>query len=486
MDDRVYNAAPTLKKFHRSDDYFRSVVGPIGSGKSVACCIEVLRRCKEQEPGPDGVRRSRWAIVRNTRPQLKDTTLKTWLDWIPAGRAGRWKESEMNFILKFGDVEAEILFRPLDTPDDIKRVLSLELTGCWLNESREIPKEIVEALQGRIGRYPSKADGGASWFGMIADTNPPEIDSFWYKVLENVPLIDNDPDSVFPCSSFRQPGGLTPLAENVENLPDRYYERLAAGNSKDWVDTYVHGNYSPSLSGIPVYHRSFKRDRHVSDTPLPIDGIMPVIVGLDFGRTPAAVFKQMTQDGRIFTLRELVSFDMGLETFIKRMMRPLIRNVFPVNPLIFIGDPAGVRRNDTDEGTCFKLLKTMFKEDGAKVKAASTNDPLVRIAATERSLREFPDGEPMALYDPSCTWIIEGLRSRYRYQVPKNKDLTHNDRPEKNNWSHVIEADQYANLFLLSGKYDASDHVRLGTGNSFFPFATAQPVTGGPAIYVGY
>ena len=34
----------TLKTFMKSNDFFRGLRGPVGSGKSVSCCIEVFRR----------------------------------------------------------------------------------------------------------------------------------------------------------------------------------------------------------------------------------------------------------------------------------------------------------------------------------------------------------------------------------------------------------------------------------------------------------
>lgn len=485
--NRVYTASVTGSAFMKDNSFFRVLSGPIGSGKSVVCTIEILRRCKEQFVGPDGFRRSRWVIVRNTASQLNDTTLRTWFDWIPPGVAGRWKASEKIFYLEFGDVRAEILFRPLDSPDDVQRVLSLELTGAWLNEAREINRDIVEALQGRLGRYPSKAAGGSNWIGMIADTNPPEVDSYWYKVLEGLPIDERDPDTVMPCAAFKQPSGLSAEAENIENLVPGYYERLAQGKSKNWVDTYIHGLYSPSLKGVPVYNNSFRYDRHVSKKHIKSDPFLPVIIGMDFGRTPAAVFKQVTMDGRINTLCEAVAFGTGLDNFIKRVLKPLIKNRFYDNPLIFIGDPAGVRMNDTDDRNCFKLLKKEFAADGASVKPARTNDPIVRIGATEKTLLDYIDGEPAAQYDPSCKWLIEALRSRYRYANVRNPDLDHADKPEKNNWSHVAEADQYANLFIISGKYDMSDYVRVNDGKVHFPFE--QQVSNSPtapALYVGY
>jgi pantothenate kinase-related protein Tda10 len=35
-----YTASPVCAKFHNSEAFVRGIKGPIGSGKSVACCIE--------------------------------------------------------------------------------------------------------------------------------------------------------------------------------------------------------------------------------------------------------------------------------------------------------------------------------------------------------------------------------------------------------------------------------------------------------------
>ena len=59
-------SGPTLARFHESDAFFRSIRGPIGSGKTTACIAEIIKRAHEQRPGPDGRRRTRWAAIRNT------------------------------------------------------------------------------------------------------------------------------------------------------------------------------------------------------------------------------------------------------------------------------------------------------------------------------------------------------------------------------------------------------------------------------------
>ena len=470
----VRESAPTLARFHRSNHPFRIICGPIGGGKSVACCVEIYRRCVEQRKGPDGLRRSRWVVVRNTRGQLKDTTLKTWFDWFPSGSGiGYWKETESTFFLEFGDVKAEILFRALDTPADIAKVLSLELTGAWLNECREIPQEIVESLQGRLERYPSQKMGGSDYWMMIADTNPPELDSYWWKLLEHVPLDPDDEDTLVDCDTFKQPSGIAPNAENTQNLEPGYYTRKAKGRSKAWIDVYIKAQYSVSQAGRPVYHRVFKKDRHVSTTPLKADPYLPVIVGFDCGLTPAALFMQLTLDGRLLVLREAVEFDMGMKRFARTRLRPIVKNFFSSNSLVFIGDPAGKRRADSDESSAFKALKLEFDDDIERtvvVRGARTNDPEVRIQATENALSQFPAGDPLMLIDPSCKWYIGGLQTKYFF--PKQK-LTgeHSLSPKKNEWSHIVEAGQYGQLFLLSDRYDASDFMHpVGEG----PFRALQ------------
>lgn len=73
----TYVASPTAEKFHNSDAKMRVIMGPVGSGKSVAMCFEVFLRARNQAPGADGFRRTRFAVVRETVRQLADTTIKT-------------------------------------------------------------------------------------------------------------------------------------------------------------------------------------------------------------------------------------------------------------------------------------------------------------------------------------------------------------------------------------------------------------------------
>lgn len=158
-----YEAGPIAAKFHLSNASVRGLMGPVGSGKSVACCFEMFRRSQEQKPGADGIRRTRWLVVRNTLPQLETTTIKTWVDWFPPEIFGRMTgKPPYTHYLKYADINMEVIFIALDKPEDVKKLLSLECTGIWFNEAREINKEIVDAATARVGRYPAKKMAAAA------------------------------------------------------------------------------------------------------------------------------------------------------------------------------------------------------------------------------------------------------------------------------------------------------------------------------------
>ena len=122
--DITYKATKTGEAFHKSNAKMRVIMGPVGSGKSVAMCFEVFMRAKAQAPGADGLRRTRFAVVRNTVRQLSDTTIKTWLDWFPDKICGNFMRTTKTFYLEIGDIRAEVMFRALDDADDVAQPAS--------------------------------------------------------------------------------------------------------------------------------------------------------------------------------------------------------------------------------------------------------------------------------------------------------------------------------------------------------------------------
>ena len=446
----VYAPEPIAEAFILDDRKQTFILGPVGSAKTTAILFKIVHRAQLQAPSPiDGVRRTRWVIVRNTNTQLKDTTIKSWLTWFPDGLAGKWVGGFGNtFLLKFGDVEAEVLFRPLDSPEDVRRVLSLEVTGAILDEFVEIPQAIVEALDGRCGRYPSAKDGGATWWGMWGASNPGNEDNWWYDWLyEPWP---NDFDGSRKQQKFgyyEQPSGFSPHAENLNNLPGRqdYYRELAIGKSEEWIKQFIEVRWGYSLKGKPVY-RAFNPELHVANRPLMYNPHLPLVMGFDAGLTPAATFGQLDSYGRVVVLAELTSENMGAKRFANERIKPLLATRFPNAKLVIAADPATTQRAQTDERSVRQVLEQALN---VRVHPAKSNTLVDRLGAVENYLCRLTDTGPAYLVDASCTQLIRGFKSGYRYSV-SNKGET-SPTPEKNHYSHVHDANQYMCMEFQGG-----------------------------------
>ena len=472
MDFNYKPGGDVLLRFMRDDSFIRGIMGPVGSGTSSACCAEIFRRAAQQDRGLDGRRKTRWGVIRNTNPMLKTTSIKTWLDWFPEHVFGKFNWTvPYTHNIKIGDIDCEVLFLALDRPDDVDKLLSLEFTGIWVNEARQIPKAVIDASSMRLGRFPSMKDGGPTWYGMIMDTNAPEEDHWWpimagmTPIPENIPheeqlMLRKPPDWSF----FQQPPGMleimdstgkdiigykiNPVAENVQNLTPSYYEKIVQGKTKSWIDVYILNRLGSIEEGRRVYP-TYNDEVHVSTTPLEyIEGI-PLFVGMDFGLTPAAVFGQRISSGRWVMLGELVTMDMGTQRF-GELLRSELHKRFPgVGDIHFYGDPAGDQRAQTDERTPFRILKSL----GINAMPTHTNDPVVRIESVESMLNRMVDGLPGLLLDPSCKTLRQGFRSGYHYRrLAVSGEARYEDRPSKNKFSHVHDALQYLALGGGEGK----------------------------------
>jgi hypothetical protein len=424
---------PTIRKFWQCDSFLRALIGPFGSGKSSGCLMELIRRAAKQAPGQDGIRRTRWAVIRNTYQQLQDTTVKTVLDWLPAEHFGQWWKSTHDYnITRLPGIHIELMFRALDRPDQVANLLSAEYTGAWVNEAREVPWSVIEALQGRVGRYPASKDGGCTWSGVILDTNPPDTDSKMFHVFEEV----RPPNATV----FKQPSGLSPEAENRTHLPANYYENLAMGKTDDFIKVYIHGEYGYVQDGKPVFPE-YNDTIHCAECQ-PTPGL-PIRRGWDFGLTPACTFSQMQASGRWIVFDELVSDSMGIDRFSDNVLIHVNQRYSGFKFEDF-GDPAGEQRSQTDEKTCFQIMRAK----GINVQA-SEQSPALRIESVRKPLMSLRDGKPAFLLDPRCKMLRKGFLGKYRYRRMQTSSERYTDQPDKNEYSHCADALSYdaARLF---------------------------------------
>ena len=451
---------PTVSAYMQSDARHRFILGPFGSGKSVGSMFDIPKRAAAQRKSTvDGRRKSRFAVVRNTMPQLRDTTMKTWFDWFPNGSLGYYKETGKTYYIKQGDIDCEVVFRALDDANDVKNLLSLELTGAYVNEFRDILREIMEALDGRVGRYPRMNEGGPSWMGIWGDSNMPDEGSYFERMEKGY-----DPDTgktkkpndwkffMQPPAMIKQIDGTyidNPEAENLENLPPGYYRALVEGKTDDFIRTFVLCQYGRSRGGKPV-HPMFNRDIHVAKQTLRPDKNNLLLVSADFGLTPAIVLKQQNAFGQVLTLDEIVTFGMGIERAIEEKLLPLIRQKYDGFDVFVTGDPSGSAGSQADETSCADVFRRYKNKGLGKVKLAWSNNPVHRQGATDHFLSRLGDfGRPMYQIDPGCEWLIQALSGKYMFK--KFKDGRESSDVEKNDWSHVGDANQYGDMYYERG-----------------------------------
>ncbi len=447
---REFWPPPTVSRFMESTSYRRGIRGPRGSGKSTGCCMEIMRRAKEQRQSPmDGLRHTRFAVIRNTYRELEDTTLKTWLYWFPEEYYGPFNHRRMTHNISYGDVRAEFMFRSLDRPGDVKKTLSLELTGAYVNETREIGLGLVSALDDAIGRYPPEEHGFPTWQGLIMDTNSPPTGHWWYDLSE----VDRpDPEH---WEFFDQPGGLievggkfkrNPEAENLdilEQITPNYYMVKAAGKKKDHIRVYYCNQYGFVVDGKPVHEEYVDATHCAKEIIKPVPG-RTITVGLDFGLTPAAAFGQKLVNGRWIGIDEIVTKRMGIKNF-AREINTKCKGEYKTFDFEFYGDPSGDDGSDVDDTTPFQILQA----NGIDAQPAwRNNDPQIRREAMKAPLERMIDGKPGFMISPRCVTWREALMGGFHLKKKQisGPEVQFHLKPNKNIYSHIGEAGEYMML----------------------------------------
>lgn len=464
----IYEATDTAADFHNDDSFVRLLLGPVGCGKSVAGCLEIYSRAAQQPAGDDGIRRSRWAVIRNTYPELETTTIKTWISWYSENEFGNVKHSSpISHRIQCNDIDLEVIFLAMDSPDDIKKLMSLELTGAYLNEAQFIDKKIFETCLQRVNRYPSKKDGAPlGWSGVILDTNPPDTDHWIYRLFEeklpkdyrifkyDSPLIklDSKPENE---TNFNISKDGTYYVNNpvdyrsIQNDPN-YWLRLVSSYTDEEIKVNIMGQYGIFIDGKPV-HPSYNDKYHYSEKPLIYNPLVELGLGWDFGRTPACAIGQLNPMGELRVLDELWSEDMSLREFAEITVIPHLNLHYPgwEKNYISVHDPAGQNSSQEDGNSCARILEELGINS---FPAASTNAATPRRDGLDYFLGRMSGGKPSFILGPRCKRSRKGLMGLFQYaRVKVGGDSRYHDKPLKNMYSHICEALEYLAMWY-SGK----------------------------------
>lgn len=436
------------------------IMGPLGSAKTNASCWKCFRVMTQQRPNRDKTRRTRIIVVRNTYSDLLTTAVKDWLEMFePLGvYTGGGREPpthHLDFDLPDGTrVVSEVIFLALDREDDVKKLRGMQCTAAWLNEVKELPFGILAMLDLRIGRYPSQADGGASWHGIFGDTNAPDTDHWYYIMAE-----ETRPEG---WKFFRQPGGLirdtktspwrpNMAAENLRNLPGgyNYYVLGAQGKTDDWIAVNLGNEYGFVKEGKPCYP-DFRDAVMVREFEIVKD--LGIWVGMDFGLTPAAVIGQRSITGQWRIRHEICTEDTGIHSFADEFNLFMAQHYhgWPIKGIF--GDPAGGQRvaGDVDERTAFMILAA---NDIDCKPAPGNNDITLRLETFAAPMRKLIDGEPGLLIHPDCKVLRKACQGGYAFKRIKvvGSDR-YRDMPDKDRYSHPADAGQYMMLGAGGGE----------------------------------
>ena len=445
----TYCAGPTGQRLLDSNAYQKLIMGPVGSGKSTVAIMDLLQRALAQAPF-NNIRRTKFGLMRNTTAQLKATVkplIDTWFVTMTNNTMGQWRLTDNVFECRFKlpddtIVHSEFSLLAADTPDDVRRLLSLELSAAWVEECREVDAEVYSGLRARVNRFPSRVAGGVTRPGLVCSTNPPPLGSFWHEMITNPP---SNAEIFVQPPALLEDGSLNPERENQDNLPPDYYENVMAGQTEGWISVYLQNQYGAGDYGQPVYRSSFKKSFHVSDEPLNavLQSINPLLIGMDNGLQAAAVIGQVDMRGRVNVLDECfvpADMTMGVDNFLDKYLVPKLRREFPnfrPENIVFVCDPACWQRSQANSRTIAQEIESR----GYQCLKAGTNDPERRVAGVEGLFVRQIDGKAGILIDPKCTHLISATEWGFRYKKSASGQGTLTF--DKNHFSHISDAFQY-------------------------------------------
>lgn len=505
---RAFRAAGPVAAAFLADrsSIVKCLMGPVGGGKTISCVYDSIRAASLTPPCNDGIIRYRRAIIGTTYGQIERNLYPSWKRWCPTDNENQWTEQEwkggggrfathdMSWNVLAGnhirEVRAQYLFAAIGDAAVEEFMRGFEPTDVWLYETDQHVEATMNAALTRIGRYPATGDARDAvprsvgfHRCVVGDLNAPDIDSWFFRRFEEADTSIDLDGRVYKLSLYKQPSGLAPKAENIQNLPDGYYSQQVASlsgqrNGRNLIRRMVHAQYAPSSHGEPIYGDDYSDDVHLIDAIEPLKGV-PLELGFDQGlRRPACVITQThPSTGQCRVLAEVVPGRMSAPRFAKQVQLKCAE-VAPGCRLADIAycDPAGFDGADKEGGET-AWAEQVARELGITILPTETNEVEPRIEAVAQDLRDRIDAHtPGLVIDKRhCPLLRRGFVSHYRYERVRigNTERT-KDQPEKTDESNPHDALQYQRL----GKKGRSGVIRFEPRAERAPARSAAGDTG--------
>lgn len=471
---REYEApGPVGERYIWSNGPIDIIMGPAGSGKSVASIFKVLRFTLNEFPAcRDGIVRCKGTVVRDNYQLLYRSTLQSWFEWFPltiypdftggSNRPGCHK-LRISTVRNIDGVDREV---PVDLQVDFFSIKdinyeqmfkSYETSWAWANEADALDEAALPFFYSRTERYPplQMLPAGTRRPRMLgADMNPPDPKHPLYLAAKRGSFREDfDPATEErTVNFFMQPSGLAPNAENRRGKTLAAYQAEMATLPEDVSRRQVQGLPGRVKDGLPVYDKAFSEQVHVAPEALPLLPNVPLNIGFDQGGQsggagqPAAALFQVAPNGQIRFVGEVsTAAGTGVERFLDQL-RPLLTVRFHgLPPGVFTCDPAGFFGGDKVYAT-LAWAEIVQNALGHRIDPAPSNEWTPRLEALSAPLGRFiAPGVPMMVFCPvHCPKLIEAMAGDYKFG--KRHDKTYDPMPMKNQASNIAEAAQYGVL----------------------------------------
>lgn len=506
---------PVGAKFIMSQGPIDLIMGPWGSGKTVAAVFKIVRHAGNLFPVcRDGVVHVRCAAIRDTYREMAKTALSSWHEFFP--KRGRFtapdkdaysggQDRPVKHILEWDvmrqwpggpkqtKVRLEMEFGAIGEANLDSFFKGYEISMGWMNECDLLHEDVPGRFFGRTARYPPRSEI-AEWEGerlgwekdpdsgidvirlpriILGDYNPPDETNWTYQ------RHIEEPEKWPGYNFFQQPSGLSAQAENrAGKSRSQYAEEETAFGGPDSAEARrnVHGQYAAKKRGTIIFNK-FNILVHRADQPLPIVKELPFTIGLDAGGRPAAVIKQRMPNGQARTLREVVSRAdqvTGPQRFAENIMEVLLRDFSGMRCAGAWADPSSWYGADKVRGE-LAWIDTVSMALQIPFMPTASNDLGSRFEAVDWYFNGMIDANtPRYLIDPSCKYLIRAYVSQYQLTKHSTAAKTDSLEVEKNEYSHVAEADQYECYGYRGPTAVKKDAAQMGRAGNVVPMRSIR------------
>lgn len=398
-----------------SPKYIR-YIGGIGSGKTMIGCITILSWAVTY-PGD-------YLVGRQFYPELRDTTLKTFLEITPKELIveHRVADAIVKIKSKNGQV-SNIFFRQLEEPDKLR---SLNLNGFYIDESCQTTEEAFLLLQGRLrGKHVRKG---------LLTTNSAGHDWGWRYFVHQDLFTDEKTKQLFLNIK-------APSTENV-HLPADYVQTALSTWSEERVRREILADENIFEGAV---YPEFRQDIHVVK-PFAIPKEWTKIVGADHGfRNPSCwVWGAVDFDGNIYIYREFYQREWLIQEIVKGNSRTQEPGVLSLQgkekiEACYMDPSVRATRGQTgisDWETYLEHLPSDFPLIGAN------NDVTAGIDRVKTYLKQHPISKKPRLYVfDTCKNLINEFLA-YKWEERQASSKNDKESPRKFN-DHAMDALRY-------------------------------------------